>query len=204
MGEGQALTRCDISSLVIDRLCDQARERNATVACFYFDFAASKEQSPTNMLGAVLKELVRGLDGIPEEITQAYNDHKRVTDGRGLQLADIVKMLQTAASEKPTFICIDGLDECVAGYRVKVLDSLNQVLRRSPGTRVFMTGRPQIQPEVERRLSGITVTVPITPQRHDIISFLHSRLDKDTTPGAMDSSLSAYILKEISQDISET
>ena len=197
------LTSCDVSSLVIDKLCDQARGRRVAVACFYFDFAAQKEQSSASMLGAVLKQVVSGLDEVPKEIAQAYNDHKKVIDGRGLQLADIVKMLQTTASKRPTFICIDALDECVAGYRVKLLDSLNQILRRSPGTRVFVTGRPQIQAEVRSRLSGRVTALRITPRRHDIISYLHTRLGEDTKPGAMDSSLKADILKKIPEDVSE-
>ena len=36
-----------VSSLVVDRLCDQARGQNSTVICFYFDFADRKEQSAT-------------------------------------------------------------------------------------------------------------------------------------------------------------
>jgi len=112
-------------------------------------------------------------------------------------------MLQTAASEKPTFICIDALDECVAGYRVKVLDSLNQILQRSPGTRVFVTGRPQIQAEVEKRLSTRVIVLRITPRRHDIIGYLHTRLDEDTKPDEMDDSLKVDILKKIPEDFSE-
>jgi len=204
MGEGtQVLTSRDFSSLVIDKLCDQARGIRAAVACFYFDFAAQKEQSPTSMMGALLKQVVSGLEDIPEEITQAYEDHQKVIDGRGLKLADIVKMLQTAASEKPTFICIDALDECVAGYRVKVLDSLNQILRRSPSTRMFVTGRPQIQAEVEERLSRRVMVILITPRRNDIIGYLHTRLEEDTKPHAMDITLKTDILKKIPEDVSE-
>ena len=202
-GEGRVLTSCDVSSLVIDKLCDQATGRRPAVSCFYFDFAAQKEQSPTSMMGALLKQVVSGLEEIPEGITKAYEDHQKVIDGRGLKLADIVKMLQTAASEKPTFICIDALDECVAGYRVKVLDSLNQILRRSPGTRVFVTGRPQIQAEVEKRLSRRAIVMRIIPRRHDIIGYLQNRLDEDTKPDAMDDSLRADILKKIPEDVSE-
>ena len=197
------LTGYDASSLVIDRLCDQARGGKMAVACFYFDFAAEKDQSSAGMLGAVLKQVVSGLEGIPEEIAQAYADHKTVIGGRGLQLADIVRMLQTTASEKPTFICIDALDECVAGYRVKLLDSLNQILRRSPGTRVFVTARPHIESEVGNRLSGRVTAMRITPRRHDIINYLHTRLGEDTRPGAMDSSLRGDILKKIPEDVSE-
>jgi len=197
------LTSGDDSSLVIDNLCDRARGQEVAVACLYFDFAAQKEQSSASMLGAVLKQVVGGLKKVPEGIVQAYEDQKKVIGGREPQLDDIVKMLQTIAGERPTFICIDALDECVAKYRVKLLDSLNQILQRSPGARVFVTGRPHIQAEVGNRLSGRVLTIHITPRRNDIISYLHIRLDEDTRPDAMDSSLRADILKKIPEDISE-
>ena len=197
------LTSCDASSLVIDSLGDRAGGQGVTVACFYFDFAAQKEQSPANVLGAVLKQVVSGLGEVPKEIAQTYEDQKEVIGGREPRLADIVKMLQNTASIKRTFICIDALDECVAGYRVKILDSLNQILQRSPGTRMFMTGRPHIEAEVGRRLSGRGTVLHITPRRHDIISYLHSRLDEDIRPDAMDSSLKADILEKIPEDVSE-
>jgi len=197
------LTSRDVSSLVIDELCDQAGGQNATVACFYFDFAAQKEQSPTSMLGALLKQLVCGLEETPEEILQAYQGQKNAIGGRGPKLSDIVKMAQTTSSEKRTFICIDALDECVAGDRVKILDSLNQILEKSPGTRIFVTGRPHIRSEIRRCLAGRVASISISPKRDDIVRYLHNRLREDTTPDAMDSSLEADILKKIPQEISE-
>ena len=201
--EGQVLTSWDVSSLVIDRLCDQAGGRNITVACVYFDFAAREEQSPTSILGTLLKQLVGGLDELPVEVLRAHRDQKSAIGGRGPQLTDILKMLQTTISRKRTFICIDALDECVAEYRVKILDSLHQILRRSPSVRVLMTGRPHIRSEVTKRLSGRVTSIRVTPRRHDIISYLHSRLDGDTTPDAMDSTLKADILRKIPEDVSE-
>ena len=201
--KGRVLTSHGISSLVIDSLCDYARGRDIAVACFYFDFATQKEQPLTSMLGALLKQVVGGLDEIPGEVAQTYEDQTKVIGGRGPRLSDVVRMLQTASSEKRTFICIDALDECVAGHRVKLLGSLSQILQKSPGTRVFVIGRPHIQAEIRRRFSGRATSVSITPRRDDIISYLYSRLDEDTTPDAMDSSLEADILKKIPEDISE-
>ena len=188
---------------MIDELCDQARGRDATVACFYFDFAAQKEQSPTSMLGALLRQLVCGLEETPEEILRAYQGQKNAIGGRGPKLSDIVKMIQTASSKKRTFICIDALDECAAGHRVKLLDSLNQILENSPGTRILVTGRPHIRPEIKRCLTGRAADISVSPRRDDIIQYLHSRLHEDTTPDEMDSRLRADILKKISGDISE-
>ena len=201
--EGRVLTSCEASSLVMDELGDRAFSQRVTVVGFYFDYATQKEQSPTNMLGAILKQVVGGLGEVPEEIVRAYEGQKQVIGGRAPQLADIVKMLQNTASIKRTFICIDALDECMMKYRVKILASLDQILKSSPGTRMFVTGRPHIEAEVGKRLSGRGTVIRITPHRHDITSYLLRRLEEDTMPDAMDSNLKADILKKISKDVSE-
>ena len=197
------LISCDGSSLVIDSLCDRAGDQEVAVACLYFDFAAQKEQSSTSVLSALLKQVVSGLEEVPVEVVRAYEDQKKVIGGRRPRLPDLVRMLQTTSSEKHTFICIDALDECVAGHQVKLLSSLNQILKESPTTRVFVTGRPHIQAEIGKRLPGRVTSVPIAPRQDDIISYLRSRLDEDATSDAMDSNLEADILKKIPKDISE-
>jgi len=188
---------------VIDALCDENGEQNTTVACFYFDFAAQRDQSPASTIGALLKQVVGGLEEITEEVLRAYQKQKKALGGRGLRLSDSVKMLQTITSKERTFICIDALDECVPEHRAKLLDSLDQILQRSPGTRIFVTGRPHIQSEITRRLAGRVTSLPISTKRDDIIRYLHSRLEEDTIPDAMDSSLAAEILKKIPADVSE-
>jgi len=112
-------------------------------------------------------------------------------------------MLQTTSSKGRKFICIDGLDECMPEHRTKLLESLNKILQISPGMRIFVTGRPHIRPEVERRLAGKVTSLSITPRRGDIITYLHSKLEEDTTPDAMDSSLAAETFENISENISE-
>jgi len=154
-------------------------------------------------MGALLEQIVGGLKEIPEEILRGYQKQRKALGGRGPRLSDIVKMLQTATSKERTFICIDALDECVPGHRVKILGSLNKILQMSPGTRIFVTGRPHIRPEIGRRLSGRVTSLSISTKRGDIIRYLRSRLEDDQIPDAMDSSLEADILRKIPEDISE-
>jgi len=68
---------------------------------------------------------VSRIEKVLEEIVKACEVQKKVIGGRSPQFADIVKMLQITSSEKRKFICIDALDECLLGNRVKPHDSLN-------------------------------------------------------------------------------
>jgi len=81
------------SSLVIDTLCNQAKKSDIAVACFYYDFSAQREQTITNMIGAILKQLV-GKGGISEDIREAFQEGKKEVGGRGLRLADLMGMLE--------------------------------------------------------------------------------------------------------------
>ena len=188
---------------MIETLCKQAVLENAAVACFYFDFAVQEEQSPSAILGSVLKQIVGGLDEVPERIVEAFRDRGKVIGGQGLAVQDIVEFLQDISSSRCISICIDALDECPVGHRVKLLDSLNQILRKSSRTRIFLTGRPHIRAEVDKHLDGRVATRSITPTKNDIIIFLRAKLREDTMPDAMDESLSGEIIQEIPEAVSE-
>ena len=198
------LTSHDGSSVVVDYLCDQAIEQDMAVACFYYDFASQEAQSPTNMLGSLLKQLLSGLGAIPVEIVQKFRGQKKAIGGRRLQLPEIVKMCAAVTSLQRTFICVDALDECVPRHRLEVLGALGQILRGSPNTRIFMTGRSHIRGVVERELDRKTGSVSIVSREEDIVTYLRARLGKDTTPDAMDSLLQNEIMKNIPEEISET
>jgi len=202
-GEPVLTSRYD-SSLVVDRLCDRARGQGIPVAYFYCDFVARKEQSATSILGSLLKQIVRGMERIPEEISRAFQEQEMFIGGRELRLCDIVKMLRLITSSQPTFICIDAIDECTGPHRTRLLDSLILILEKSPSTRIFITGRPHIRAEIERRLGGRVTSVSISPTKGDIITYLRARLDEDETPDAMDESLEEDILAKIPTNISET
>ena len=103
-----------------------------------------------------------------------------------------------------TFICVDALDECIPEHRVVVLESLGQILRGSPNTRIFMTGRPHIRGEVERRLGGTASFVFVQPADDGVAEFLREKLRRDTTPDIMSSTLEAEIMKSIPEISSET
>jgi len=196
------LTNCDDSSLVVDKLCDQMGGQHTAVTCFYFDFAARKEQTATSMLGSVLKQVISGTERVPEDIWLALQKQKKAVSGRKPQLGDIVKILQLITSSQRTFMVIDALDESTAVQRFRLFDSLQEILRKSPGARIFVTGRPHICPEIEMRLAGRVTSLCLGPNIDDIVGFLRVRLREDETPDAMDENLEAEILEKIPGNIS--
>ena len=143
------------------------------------------------------------MERVPEDITEVFEEQKKAIGGRGPRHTDIVKMLQSITSSRPTFVCIDALDECAAAHRVKLLNSLQQILENSPLTRIFIIARPHVRAEVEKRLDGRVISVSVGPSRDDIIEYLRIRLDEDETPDAMDETLEAEILEKISENMSE-
>ena len=182
---------------------DRSEEQNTAVANFYFDFAARKEQTATSILGSMLKQIVSGMETIPEEISRAFREQKKAVGGHGVQLSDMMKMLWAVTPLQPTYMCIDALDECLPAHRAKLLSVLGNLLQKSPDTRIFLTGRPHIRAEVERCLTGWATSVSIVPRKDDIVAYIRARLNEDYMPDAMDESLAADMLQKIPETMSE-
>ena len=202
--KGGGADQPDTSSLVVDRLYDKSREQNIAISFFYADFTAREEQSSANILGSLLKQIVGGLERIPDKISRTFQDHKKVIGGRELRVPEIVQMLQDATLLQPTFICVDAVDECVDRHRPEVLDSLRQIREKSPNTRIFLTGRRHIRGEIDRHLGGRAEILSIWPNNDDIVGYVRMRLSKDTSPDGMDSDLENEIIKSITKNIHET
>ena len=196
------LTAINISSLVIDNLCDEPCKEEIAITMFYSDFRDQQEQTTTNIIGAILKQLlVRG--EVLEHVQSAFQKAKREVGGRGLRLPDMVQMLKQAVVILPqVFICIDALDECPPTHLLELLRSIQDILGGSPRTRVFLTGRPQVEAEITRYF--ITkFTIPVIPKTHDIQAYLENKLEMDPEPVAMSNDLRADILRIIPERISE-
>ena len=203
MKERIPLTARNPSSLVIDALCDQAKkEDNIAVACLYYDFLAQQEQTITNMMGAILKQLIGGGD-IPENLREAFQEGKKEIGGRGLRLADLMRMLEIAiASLRQVFICIDALDECLPKNLPGLLESLRDIVREFPRTRIFLTGRSHVKEAIQRYFAK-AVLLPVSPNTKDIKNYLKMRLDRDDDPEAMDNDLRADIVNSILEKMSD-
>ena len=198
------LTCQKLSSLVIDTLlCEQPAGKN-DVFYLYFDIPAQDEQTPTNMLGGLLKQIVARSAEIPEGVAEAFRQSRESIGGRGLRLPDILILLQKVLNSfDQAFICIDALDECLTKHRPELLRSLRCLVQGSPGTRLFFTGRPHVQAEIRKCTSENVATVPIVLSTEDVEAYISQKLEGDLYPEAMNSELKEDIMKTIPERMSE-
>ena len=184
------------SSLVIHRLCDQAREDDLAVAWLYCDYLTQQEQTVINMMGAILKQLA-GRREIPQDIREAFQERRRPL------LPDLVRMLKIAiVSLSQVFICIDALDECLPKDLPVLLESLRDIVRESPTTRIFLTGRPHVKETIQRYFTK-AVAISISPCHGDIRDYVEMRLDRDEEPEALNTDLRTDIVKMILDKMSD-
>jgi len=114
-----------------------------------------------------------------------------------------VGMLKIVIASIPqVFICLDALDECLPKRVPEVLEWLRDILRESPGTRLFLTGRPHVKEDVQRYFTKAAV-IPINPNRNDIRNYVEMRLDRDSEPEAMSNDLRVDIVRAILEKISD-
>ena len=187
---------------MIDSLCDQAREENIAVAGLYCDFLSQQEQTTTNIMGAILKQLV-GRGGIPDHVREAFQEGKKEFGGRGPRLANLMEMLITAIASLPqVYICLDALDECLPKHIPELLGLLRDIVRDSPRTRIFLTGRPHVGGDIQRYF-GKLVVIPVSPNPDDLRNYVEMRLDRDTEPEAMSNDLRVDIVRGILEKISD-
>ena len=158
----------------------------------------------TRLLGTLLKQVVSEMKRIPREINEAFDRAKRRLDGGIARLPEILNMLLCTLSSVPrAYICIDGLDEFPAEHRPKLFCALGKVIEDLPGTRLYLTGRPDIRDEVERGFTGGVQVRHMEPPKEDIEGYLRMRLALDKHPDAMDEDLRVEIMGIVPRATSE-
>jgi len=162
----------------MDSLCNQGGEENIAVTAFYCDFVSQQQQTTSNIVGAILKQLV-GRGEIAKNIREAFKKAKKEVGGRGPRLPDLVGMLRTTIASLPkVFICLDALDECLPNYLQELLKSLRDIVREFPSTRIFLAGRPPVKEDIQRCFPKMVV-IPISPNTDDIRNYVEMRLERD-------------------------
>ncbi|KAI5815984.1 hypothetical protein BZA77DRAFT_264639 [Pyronema omphalodes] len=194
-----------ICSLVIDHLAEVAKiQKNTCLLWIYCDYNDESQQTPENMVGALLKQVLNtdigtdAFNGIIKEL-QALKKSSGT-----LKFDSACKFLAEALQNFDTsYICIDALDEFKS--RDKLLGFLNKLLKTpelKDSIRIFFTARPQIKQEIKRYFVqdlGL-FSVTLEASKSDIEKFINDKMNSDGSGISM----SKEQRKEIVNRIMET
>ena len=166
---------------------------NIGLAYIYCDYRDQTQQTTQNIYGTILKQLLRALPSIPEELTEILlKSHREKIPPELGQLRDILRI--TSKFFDQIYICLDALDEC------EHVDQLLSSLKQIPSSiRLFSTGRKHVKSIVQRYFED-TQTILIEAKESDIRILIQEKVNEDRMkdPEIMDAKLEQDIIEKIS------
>ena len=144
-----------MTAIAIDYLLKSRQNDLHGTAYVYCNYKNQKQQDASNMLAAILKQLIQGRPSTIKSVGQLHQQHA----GRGTKpsLDEIFSVLQDVLAHYPiVYIVIDALDECQDsdGTRRQILSKV-RALQASGDVRLMVTSRfiPEIEDEFKEALS---------------------------------------------------
>ena len=172
-----------VSSTVIQDIEAMCEAGNASMAYFYFDFRDAKKQSLRDLVSSLLTQLSAHSEPRCDILSKLYSAHdegeKQPSDSK---LTECLKKMVTLHDQHPTYVIIDGLDECpstlgIPSHRETVLELLEELVNLSlTNLRICVTSRPEIDiRNVLEPLTSCRVSLhDESGQRKDISGFVRS------------------------------
>ena len=138
------------SSSIIEDIREMHESRQASLAFFYCDFRDDQKKDLRGLLSSLLAQLCHQSDAywaILSDFYLAYdNGFKHASDS---ELIQCIKTMVEFQNQAPTYIIIDGVDECststgMPSPRDNVLGFVKELVRlQAPNLRICVTSRPE-------------------------------------------------------------
>ena len=179
-----------ISSAIIQDINNTREDKSVLIAYYYFDFKDASKRDLRGLLASLLFQLSDDSDSCWDVLHELYTSYRDgSTQPSDATLAGCLRGMLELPGQLPTFLIIDGLDECpnttgTPSAREEVLEFLEDLITSShPNLFICVTSRPEQDIQ--------TVLNPLTPasnrlslhqeggQREDIKNYILSFVYKD-------------------------
>jgi len=164
-----------MTSIVVNHLHTKfGSDPRTGIAYLYCNFRRQDEQSATNMLASILKQLALGRPQMPAVVERLHeNHHAKQTRP---SLGEVVTELHAVSSAySKSFILVDALDECCIseGARQVFISELLHLQARVRSN-IFVTSR--INPQIARELGSACICVEIQASDDDVRRYLDGQM----------------------------
>ena len=133
----------------------------ASMAYFYFDFKYVDKQKLHSLLPSLLIQLSARTDPCCDILSRLYSSHERgVRTPSDRDMIECLKEMLTVDAQGPTYIIMDGLDECpitstIPSPREEVLELVEELVGlHLPNTHICVTSRPEH--DIQAVLEGLS------------------------------------------------
>lgn len=130
-----------LAAAVVDHLWRENHEQHIAVICLYLNYKRSEEQDSTNLIAAILKQLLQQLAGLPQAAADLFDLHKPRSTRPSLP--ELLGLISSVLDEFPlVYLVVDALDECSNhdGTRSILLSSIRSWQQNKP-VRCLVTSR---------------------------------------------------------------
>jgi hypothetical protein len=163
-----------MAAITIDHLSKTIRSRSAGLAYIFCNYKTQGDQNVTNLLGAILKQLVQDRPTMPYSVSRLYEKYS--PRGTSITFEDCIGTLESVCGTYPAvYIIVDALDECSNrndGTRSRLLKVLFD-LQRIVDVRLMVTSR-SIPDIVEEFLNVPMMEIRATAE--DVKQFVSDRI----------------------------
>ena len=171
------------SSTIVENVFELRKRGLASLAFFYCDFRDVNKKSLRGLLSSILLQLCNHSNSYSTILSKFYSGH---ADGsREPSDAELIRCLEDILrhpGQAPTYIIIDGLDECPDTFgmpspREKVLLFLERLVNLNlQNLRICITSRPEVDIQTNiNRLPFRSVSLhDESGQRRDIVNYVRS------------------------------
>ncbi|KAI9768507.1 MAG: hypothetical protein M1839_004029 [Geoglossum umbratile] len=162
-----------MAAITINYLLQTVQSNNIGVAYLYCNYKAQADQNTTNLLAAILKQLVQAQPSMVEPVARLYNYHTSRRTRPSLE--EIFSALQSVlASYSTVYLVVDALDECSdkEGTRSELLNKL-YALQSKTDLHLMVTSRfiPEITNEFKSAL-----TLEVRASEADVKQFIKGQM----------------------------
>ncbi|KAL9076997.1 MAG: hypothetical protein Q9161_000630 [Pseudevernia consocians] len=183
-----------LASIAIDYLERAFRHKHIPVVYIYCDYRKQQEQTPTNLLASILKQLLQHRIPLPEIVMESYDRH--VNSGTRPELEEIGTMLKILLAEfRQAYVIVDALDELPASHQVRQILLTNlRSLQKAHKINFMMTSR--FIPQIDHELPA-SMFLEIRASNEDIKRYVYGHMSDLTTSAQNNSKLQEAIANTI-------
>ena len=177
------------SSIIVEDIFEMRKRGLASLAFFYCDFRDVHKKNLRGLLSSVLLQFCDHSDSYSTVLSKFYSAHGDGSrEPSDAELIGCLEAILKRPDQAPTYIIIDGLDECPDTFgmpspREKVLVFLERLVNlRLQSFHVCITSRPEVDIQTTiNRLPFCTVSLhDESGQKQDIVNYVRSIVYTDT------------------------